>query len=127
MAKNKILIVDDEKDTLLMLEKRLIAEGYFVLSADNGKDAITIAKSKRPDLIILDVLMPGMDGSEVAERLKDDSRTRNIPVIFLTALLTRKEEYEKNHIVADNITFAKPFDPEELLDEIKMLLETVAV
>jgi len=127
MAKKKILIVDDEKDTLLMLEKRLIAEGYFVLSADNGKDAVTIAKSKRPDLIILDVLMPGMDGSEVAERLKDDSRTRNIPVIFLTALLTRKEEYEKNHIVADNITFAKPFDPEELLDEIKMLLETVAV
>ena len=127
MAKKKILIVDDEKDILLMLEKRLTAEGYSVLTADNGKDAITIAKSKSPDLIILDVLMPGMDGGEVAERLKDNSRTQNIPVIFLTALFTRKEEYEKKHIVADNITFAKPFDPEELLDEIKMLLETAAV
>ena len=127
MAKKKILIVDDEKDILLMLGKRLMAEGYFVLSADNGKDAITIAKSKSPDLIILDVLMPGMDGSEVAERLKDNSRTKNIPIIFLTALLTRKEEHEKNHIVADNMTFAKPFNPEELLDEIKMLMETAAV
>jgi len=127
MAKNKILIVDDEKDILLMLGKRLIAAGYSVLTADNGRDAITIAKSKSPDLIILDVLMPGMDGSEVAEKLKDDSRTQNIPVIFLTALLTKKEEHKKNHIVADNKTFAKPFDPEELLDEIKMLVETVAI
>jgi DNA-binding response OmpR family regulator len=127
MAKKKILIVDDEKDILLMLEKRLIAEGYSVLTADNGKDAVTIAKSKSPDLIILDVLMPGMDGSEVAERLKDNFRTQNIPIIFLTALLTRKEEHEKNRIVADNITFAKPFDPEELLDEIKMLVETAAI
>ena len=127
MAKKKILIVDDEKDTLLLLEKRLIAEGYSVLTADNGKDAITIAKSKSPDLIILDVLMPDMDGGEVAEKLKDSPRTKNIPIIFLTALFTRKEEYAKNHIVADNITFAKPFDPEELLDEIKMLVETVVI
>ena len=89
MAKKKILIVDDKKDVLLMLGKRLMAEGYSVLTADNGKDAITIAKSKSPDLIILDVLMPGMDGCEVAERLKDDFRTQNIPIIFLTALLTR--------------------------------------
>ena len=127
MAKKKILIVDDEKDILLMLEKRLIAEGYSVLTADNGKDAITIAKSKSPDLVILDVLMPDMDGGEVAKKLKDNFRTQNIPIIFLTALLTREEEYEKNHIVADNITFAKPFDPEELLDEIKILVETVAI
>ena len=124
MAKKKILIVDDEKDLLLMLEKRLTAEGYSVLTADNGKDAITIAKSKSPDLIILDVLMPGMDGCEVAERLKDDFRTQNIPIIFLTALLTRKEEYIKDHIIA---VFAKPFDSEELLDEIKRLMETAAV
>ena len=127
MAKKKILIVDDEKDLLLMLEKRLTAEGYSVLTADNGKDAITIAKAKSPDLIILDVLMPGMGGGEVAEKLKDNSRTKNIPIIFLTALFTRKEEYAKNHIVADNITFAKPFDPQELLDEIKMLMETAAI
>ena len=127
MAKKKILIVDDEKDILLMLKKRLTAGGYSVLTADNGKDAITIAKSKSPDLIILDVLMPGMDGGEVAKKLKDNFRTQNIPIIFLTALFTREEEYEKDHMVADNITFAKPFDPEELLDEIKMLVETVAI
>ena len=124
MARKKILIVDDEKDILLMLEKRLIAEGYSVLTADNGKDAITIAKSKSPDLVILDVVMPGMDGCEVAEKLKDDYSTQDIPVIFLTALLTRKEEYIKDHIIA---VFAKPFDPEELLAEIKTLMEAAAI
>ncbi len=56
----KLLIVDDEKDVLLMLEKRLVAEGYSVITATNGTDAIALAKSQRPDLIILDIVMPGM-------------------------------------------------------------------
>jgi len=127
MAKKKILIIDDEKDFLLMLEKRLSAEGYSVLTADNGKDAITIAKSKSPDLIILDVIMPGMKGDEVAEKLKEHTSTKSIPVIFLTAILEKTEEYKEDHIIAGNIIFAKPFDPEELLDEIKTLVETAAI
>ena len=118
----KILIVDDEKDVLFMLEKRLTAEGYFVITANNGRDAVTLARTKSPDLIILDVVMPNMEGGEVAEHLKENIRTKNIPVIFLTALLSKNEEYKENHIIAGNITFAKPIDTGELLAQIKRLL-----
>ena len=118
----KVLIVDDEKDTLLILGKRLTAGGYSVITATNGKDAIALAKSQHPDIIILDVLMPGMDGGEVAAKLKEHPLTRSIPVIFLTALLTKTEEYQENHTIGSNITFAKPLDTKELLAQIKGLL-----
>jgi CheY-like chemotaxis protein len=118
----KILVVDDEKDMLFMLEKRLTSEGYSVITATNGTNAIALAKSQHPDLIILDVLMPGMDGGEVAAKLKEHPLTRSIPVIFLTALLTKTEECQENHTISNNITFAKPLDKEELLAQIKELL-----
>ncbi len=118
----KILVVDDERDALLMLEKRLTVEGYSVIITTNGTHAIALAKSQHPDLIILDIVMPGMDGGEVAAKLKEHPLTRSIPVIFLTALLTKTEEYEKNHTISGNIAFAKPFDTEELLAQIKELL-----
>ena len=87
MDRKKILIVDDEKDVCSVLEKGLTSEGYFVLTASNGNDAIVLAKSRHPDLIILDVLMPDMDGGEDARRLKDVTGTKDIPVIFLTGML----------------------------------------
>jgi len=127
MVKKKILIVDDEKDVLLMLEKRLSAEGYYVLTANNGRDAINIAKSESPDLIILDVVMPGMEGDEVAEKLKEYPSTKKIPVIFLTAIIGKRESRKKDHIIGGNFIFAKPFESEELLDEVKTLVETAAV
>ena len=127
MAKKKILIVDDEKDISLMLKKRLTAEGYSVITANDGCAALTLAKSHLPDLIILDIVMPGMEGNEVAEKLKEHFLTKSIPVIFLTAILRKTEDYKDDHIIGGNIIFAKPFDPEELLDEIKTLMETAAI
>jgi DNA-binding response OmpR family regulator len=118
----KILVVDDEKDVLLMLEKRLTAEGYSVITTTKGTSAIALAKSQHPDIIILDVVMPGMDGGEVAAKLREHPLTRSIPVIFLTALLTKTEEYQGSHTISSNIAFAKPFDTEELLAQIKELL-----
>jgi len=117
-----ILVVDDEKDVLFMLEKRLTARGYSVITATNGTNAIALAKSQHPDLIILDILMPGMDGGQVAAQLQTHPLTRSIPVIFLTALLTKTEEHQNNHIINRNITFAKPIDTEELLAQIEGLL-----
>jgi DNA-binding response OmpR family regulator len=121
----KILVVDDEKDMLSMLERRLKAEGYSVITAANGTNAIALAESQHPDIIILDVLMPRMDGVEVAAKLKEHPLTRSIPVIFLTALLTKTEEHQKNHTISSKITFAKPLDTEKLLARIKEILCTV--
>jgi DNA-binding response OmpR family regulator len=118
----KILVVDDEKDVLLTLEKRLTAEGYSVITTTKSTNAVALAKSQHPDIIILDIVMPGMDGGEVAAKLREHPLTRNIPVIFLTALLSKTEEYHENRMIGSNITFAKPFDTEELLARINGLL-----
>ncbi len=122
MDKKKILIVDDERDVLSVLEKGLAGKGYLIITADNGEDAVMLAKSERPDLIILDLLMPGMDGTEVATKLKEHQQTKDIPVIFLTALLSKIEEEKYGQMIDGNIIFAKPFDSEELLTQIKKLL-----
>ena len=122
MDKKKILVVDDENDVLLMLDKRLTAEGYSVITANNGCAALTLAKVQLPDLIVLDILMPGMEGSEVAEKLKEHPSTKNIPVIFLTAILRKTEDYKEDHIIAGNIIFAKPIDTAGLLAQIKRLI-----
>ncbi len=122
MEQKKILIVDDEKDVLSMLKKRLTAKRYFVITATNGKDALMLAKSKHPDIIVLDILMPGMDGPEVATWLKESPKTKDIPVMFLTCLYKKAEEAEKGHQVGDEVIFAKPYDSEELVDTIERLL-----
>lgn len=120
MEKNKkILIVDDEPDALMMLEMRLSHAGYTVLKAENGKAAITVARVEHPDLIVLDILLPDMNGEEVAEELKSNPKTRDIPVMFLTCLFTKKEESRDGHKVSGNVFFAKPYNPEELLVEIE--------
>ena len=118
----KILVVDDEKDVLLVLKKELAGRGYFVITADNGKDAIMLARSKQPSLIILDVLMPGMDGPEVAIKLKENPKTRDIPIMFLSCLYPKSEEVAKGHMVGVQVVFAKPYDPEELVSTIEELL-----
>ena len=121
MDKKKILIVDDEKDTLCILEKELTARGYSVIAADNGNDALSLAISERPDLIILDIWMPEMGGEEVAERLKEDTRIKDIPVIFLTCLFQKREEEEQGHVIAGKVFIAKPYSIEGLSDQIEKL------
>jgi putative two-component system response regulator len=117
-SKKKILIVDDEVDVLTLLEMRLASAGYEVLKADNGIDAVGITKEKNPDLIILDIMLPHMDGMAVSQILKEDEDTKNIPIIFLTALQDKKSE-NTDHKIGKNIIFAKPFDSKELLAAIK--------
>jgi len=122
MFEKKILIVDDEKNTLFILEKELEARGYSVITADNGNNALKLAKSKYPDLIILDIWMPEMDGAEVAAMLKEDIQTKNIPVIFLTCLLKKREEGEQGLVIADKVYIAKPYDIEGLVSQIERLV-----
>ncbi len=122
MDKKKILIVDDEKDALYILEKELVARGYSVITADNGNDALNLAKSGHPGLVILDIWMPDMDGSEVAARLKENPTTKDIPLIFLTCLFRKKEEAEQGNVIASNVLIAKPYSITDLAMQIRELL-----
>ena len=122
MNKKKILIVDDENDTLTVLEKGLTGEGYSVITASNGRDGVNSARSNHPDLIILDIFLPDISGNQVAEMLKEEPGTRDIPVIFLSCLFSKEFEKEKDNIADGNIFFAKPYDAEQLSTEIEKLL-----
>lgn len=122
MLKKIILAVDDERDVLELLSRRLISAGYEVLTVTNGKAAIEIAKRDKPHLIILDILMPEMDGSQVASALQDDPLTKDIPILFLTCLYTKREEKIGGHEVGHNFFIAKPYEPSELLSEIARLI-----
>jgi two-component system alkaline phosphatase synthesis response regulator PhoP len=113
----KILIADDDSVTLEMLEKILLLEGYWVAKATNGKEALYIADEFQPDLIILDIVMPIMDGTETIGKLEKNPRTKNIPVLFLTSLISEKEEI-KNH-TGNRRFISKPIDREKLLEELE--------
>ena len=121
MAK-RILIVDDERDVLSVLGKGLTKRGYSVILADNGGDAIMLAKSEHPDLIVLDILMPGMDGTEVAAELRENPETEDIPVMFLTCLYPKEKEAERGNMIGAHLMFAKPYDIEEMLTAIETLM-----
>lgn len=118
MNKKKLLIVDDEKDTLLVLEKQLTTAGYTVITANNGAQALLLAKSEQPDIIVLDVQMPNMDGGEVAFRLKEDSMTAKIPIVYLTCLLSKNEDYR----YGEKIMLAKTNDTKDLITVINKIL-----
>ena len=85
LGKKTILVVDDEKDLVDLITYNLTRHGYAVLSAFSGTEALEIAERESPDLIVLDLMLPGLDGTEVARRLKADPRTSNIPIVMLTA------------------------------------------
>ncbi len=120
-TRQKILIVDDEIDTLLPLKRFLEAMNYIVVEARNGPEAIKRAHIEMPELVILDVMMPGMDGIEVCKVLKKDARTGNIPVIMLTARDEVKDKVESLESGADDYV-TKPFNLNELKARIRSVL-----
>jgi len=122
MDKKKILIVDDEQQIVQLITTRLKYKGYEVIQAYNGNECLQKVKNVKPDLIILDIMMPGIDGNVVADKLKHDPATANIPIIFLTCLIKKEEETESQNIVGGNIFIAKPFNSEKLIEVIEQLL-----
>ena len=118
MEKQTILIVDDEQDLLDMIEYNLRQQDYDVLTADNGQLGIQIAIENKPNLVLLDVMMPGMDGIEVCDRMKEDTDLRQIPIIFLTARGDEKTEIEGLNKGADDY-ITKPISTSKLLSRIK--------
>jgi CheY-like chemotaxis protein len=120
MAK-KVLVVDDEPGIVKMVESRLKAGGYEVVTANDGKEGLKQCRLFQPDVAVLDIMMPGMSGSAVAEAMKDDPALRDIPVIFLTAIV-KKHEVAKARAIGGHYYLAKPFDGEELLEMLWRVL-----
>ena len=127
MSKATILLIDDETQFLTLLTDILEVRGYSVIIANNGKDGYDLAASKRPDLIILDLAMPDMDGGQVAQQLRETPETEHIPIIFLTGLLSKDIEANNKHLVGGNIMFAKPCDFNDLTNQIETILATPAL
>ena len=123
-AKTRVLVIDDEAPIRLLCRVNLEAEGMQVLEAGDGPAGLAEARSSRPDVILLDVMMPGLDGWAVAEELVDDASTQDIPIVFLTAraeLRDRARGLELGGV--DYVT--KPFNPVELASLVRGLLARV--
>jgi len=118
----KVLVVDDHSVSRMTAVTLLNMEGYAVIEADGGAAAIELVRQQQPDIILLDVMMPGMDGFEVCQILKQDEHTRLIPIIFITALNDRRSRIRGIEVGADDF-LSKPFDRVELVARVKSLVQ----
>src|SRR3989338_9819931 len=124
MTKEKILIVEDEKDIIKMLEYNLKKEGFRTISANDGEDAIDLAMREHPDIVLLDLMLPGIDGLEVCKSLKAEKKTKDIPIIMLTAKSQESDKILGLELGADDYV-TKPFSPRELLARIKAVFRRI--
>jgi len=120
MPSGTVLVVDDDPVIVNLLRVNFEIEGYTVLTATTGEAGLTQARSGVPDVIVLDVMMPGMDGIEVARRLRSEEDTRKIPIIMLSAK-AQSSDIQAGLLVADEYV-TKPFEPIELLDRVATAL-----
>lgn len=121
MAKT-ILIADDEPNIARLVQMNLERHGYTVIAAADGREALKQVEASRPDLIVLDVMMPYMDGFEVLQRLKSDPATRDIPVIMMTVRARDADTFEATERGATAYLW-KPVNPADLLDAVERVLE----
>ncbi|OGW79869.1 MAG: hypothetical protein A3G33_02540 [Omnitrophica bacterium RIFCSPLOWO2_12_FULL_44_17] len=120
MAK-KILVVDDDKDAIDVISLRLTSCGYDVISANDGREAIEKAKKELPGLIIMDIVLPEMNGAEVAICLKQEPKTKHIPIIFLTGMMGGEEELVQEEGLQWPI-LKKSFEDDRFIKEVRKLL-----
>jgi DNA-binding response OmpR family regulator len=121
-AEARILIVDDESAIRLVCQLNLDSVGFQTLEAADGETALALARSEQPDLILLDVMLPGIDGWGVAEALAASPETREIPILFLSARSDRADE-ARGHEAGGLGYITKPFDPQELISRVRDVLE----
>lgn len=120
----KILAVDDEKHIVRLVQVNLERAGYTVVTANDGKEALEKVASENPDLVVLDVMMPYMDGFEVLQNLRRNSATRDIPVIMLTAKAQDADVFKGWQSGVD-CYLTKPFNPMELLSFVKRIFDSL--
>lgn len=120
LEKKRLLIVDDEPDLAEMVKFRLEANGYEILLASDGQQALEVARKEKPDLIILDLMLPKMDGYKVCGLLKKDARYSGIPIIIFSAK-AQEDNIKLCQEMGADAYIVKPFEPQVLLDKIKEL------
>ena len=120
----RVLIVDDESAIRLLCRVNLDSAGFKTIEAADGKTALALARSERPDLILLDVMLPGLDGWGVAQKLAEMPETRGIPIVFLTARSAASDEVQA-HAVGGVGYITKPFDPAELSQTVTATIQRV--
>jgi len=121
MANEHILVVDDEEDILELVEYNLVKSGYRVTSVINGEDALSAARTQKPDVIVLDLMLPGIDGFEVCKILKNDADLSHVPIIMLTAKGEDADQVTGLELGADDYV-TKPFSPRVLTARIRTAL-----
>jgi len=121
--KKRILVVDDERHIVRLVQVNLERQGYEVITAYDGVECLEKAKTGKPDLIVLDVMMPRMDGFEALQRLKTDPETSHIPVVMLTARAQDRDVLQGYQYGAD-LYLTKPFSPLELISLVKRVFES---
>ena len=119
---DKILIIDDDVDTLKLVGLMLQKQGYQIAAANNGERGLTQAEVEKPDLILLDIIMPYMDGLEVLKKIKSEERLKNIPIILLTNLSQKEEISQGLELGANDYLIKSHFTPSEVLEKIKKYL-----
>lgn len=116
-----ILVVDDDFDTCALISLKLRSRGFDVRTAANGEEALAEISEARPDLIVLDIMMPKLGGFDVCRRLRDDNATSDIPIIMLTSRACESDVEQGLAVGADEY-MAKPFSPRELIERVALLL-----
>ncbi|MFQ5884227.1 MAG: response regulator transcription factor [Thermoplasmata archaeon] len=122
MAKKKILVVDDEKNIVDLVGLILEAEGYEVSKAVSGTEGISKSQKEKPDLVLLDIMMPEMDGWVVYRKLKENPKTKDIPVAMLTVKAQTVDKEMALDVIGVEDYITKPFTPEELVERVQKLL-----
>jgi len=124
MVMAKILIVDDDAKELELYQDVLLSQGFDVLSASNGEDGLKLAVENIPDLILLDVMMPKKDGGKVSQDLLRNDKTKDIPVIYLTSIITEEEVKAQHGVVSGRFIISKSSSRAELVQRIKEVLSS---
>lgn len=119
----RVMVIDDDRDIRFVIRMNLEAEGYDVIECEDGFSALEAVQTERPDMIVCDIMMPGLDGYGVLEELRSRSETAEIPIVFLSAKGTDTEIWTGWQAGADYY-LTKPFDPEELLAFVRYIEES---
>lgn len=124
MKKNAVILIDDDKMTIDLYSEKLQEEGFNIFSANNGKDGVKLIELYKPDLILLDIVMPGGDGFYVLNEIKKKEETKNIPVIVLTNLSNEEDKKMAKNLGADYYIVKVNYTPSQAAEKIKEILDS---